>query len=82
MLSQKEKGPCKKKVRKLSESDNESDNKILPQVNYDVLNAVKESINQVHQLQDKEREKVSEKQPLEKNIKVLQKISRQFQSKQ
>ncbi|XP_067206741.1 uncharacterized protein [Linepithema humile] len=70
-MSQKEKGPRKKKVRKLSESNDESDSKILPLVNSDVLNAVKESIYQVNQ-QDKE--KVPEKQPLEKNIKVLQKF--------
>lgn len=44
-------------------------------MNSDVLNAVKENSIHVHQVQDKEREKVPRKQPLEKNIefKVLQK---------
>lgn len=76
MLSRKEKGPRKRKVRKLSESDDESGSKTLPQVNSDVLNAVKENSIHVHQVQDKEREKMPRRQPLEKNIefRLLQKF--------
>lgn len=45
MVPQKEKSLHKNKVRKLSESDDDkSDNKTLPQVNSDVLNAVKEIV--------------------------------------
>lgn len=60
----KDKGSRKNKIRKLSESSNKSKNKTLPQVNSDILNAVKETIH----VQDKEKEKMRRRQPFEDNI--------------
>jgi len=54
MPPRKDKGSRKNKIRKLSESSNKSENKTLPQVNSDILNAVKETIH----VQDKEKEKM------------------------
>lgn len=60
MLPRKEKNFRRNKVRRLSESnDDENDNKTLPLVNSDVLNAVKENSIHVRQIQDKERERES-----------------------
>lgn len=47
----KKKDPRKSKVRKLSESDDESGCKTFSQVNYDILNAVRENNSQMHQVQ-------------------------------
>lgn len=56
--------PRKNKIRKLSESSTESENTTLPQVNSDILNAVKETTH----IQDKEKEKMRRRQPFEDNI--------------
>lgn len=64
LISLKKKGPCKRKVRRLSESD-ESGSEILPQVSSSVLNAVKENVY-VHQ--DKERERQYSKDNSSKKI--------------
>lgn len=45
MPPRKDKGSRKNKIRKLSKSSTESENMTLPQVNSDILNAVKETIH-------------------------------------
>ncbi|XP_032688782.1 uncharacterized protein LOC116852462 isoform X3 [Odontomachus brunneus] len=74
----KKKGRCKRKVTKLSESDDESGSKTLPRINSDILNAVKE--NSIHVLKENNmknkvrREKALRRQSLEDctRLRILQ----------
>lgn len=67
----KKKNPRKTKIsRKLSESDDESESDTLPQVNSDVLNAVKENICYIYEVENKVREKAHKRQSDENTVRV------------
>ncbi|RLU23500.1 hypothetical protein DMN91_003705 [Ooceraea biroi] len=77
----KEKGSRKRKVRKLSENEDESSNKTSPQINFDISNVIKNySIHIVDEVQDKESEKPLREQPPKNDarLRVLQEFQENF----
>lgn len=67
----KKKNPRRTKIsRKLSESDDESESDTLPQVNSDVLDAVKENICHIYEVENKVREKAHKRQSDENTVRV------------